>query len=42
MSSVSENRSLFNRRPSYDNMSIVVENDARYSYSSDSHGYAIL
>lgn len=27
-SSVAENRSLFNRRPSYENMSIIVENDA--------------
>ena len=34
-SDVKENRSLFSRRPSYENMSIIVENDARYSYSSD-------
>ena len=42
MSSVYENRSIFNARPSYDNIVIMVTNEPYFGYSSDSCGFSYL
>ena len=42
MGNPSENRSLFNRRTSYNNITINVLNDANMSYGSSSYGFSYL